>query len=63
MKKIDIEIANHGSIFMFHPLTDAARTWLEENTDGQWLGGALAVEHRYARDLADGAISEGFTVA
>jgi hypothetical protein len=31
-------------------------------TDGQWFGGALAVEPRYAHDLAQGASSDGLVV-
>lgn len=56
MKAEDVQVENHGSIFLFRPLTDEARTWLVEHTDGQWFGGALAVEHRYAADLANGIL-------
>jgi hypothetical protein len=58
----DIEVENHGSIFLFRPLTNAGSEWLNENTDGQWFGNALAVEHRYAFDLAQGAIDDGLKV-
>lgn len=62
-KKNDIEVEAHSSLYLFRPSTEAAKTWLEEHTDGQWFGGALAVEPRYAHDLASGAASEGgFTV-
>jgi len=56
---VDIQVQNYGSIFLFVPLTEAGEEWLRANTDGTWFGGALAVEHRYARDLADGAIEDG----
>jgi hypothetical protein len=57
----DVSVSNHGTIFLFQPLTDAARGWIEENVVGetQWFGSALAVEHRYARDLAVGMIRDG----
>lgn len=54
-----ISIKNHGSIFLVRAYTDEARTWLEEHTDGQWFGGALAVEHRYIEDLAQGMADAG----
>ena len=59
---VDIEVHNDGSIFLFVPMTDAGEEWLRANTDGMWLGGALAVEHRYARDLADGAQADGLVL-
>jgi hypothetical protein len=59
----DIQVENHGTIFLFRPVSDQGREWLEENTDGQWFGPALAVEHRYAGDLAQGAIDSGLTVS
>jgi len=61
--QIDVEVENHGSIMIFQPLTVIARDWLEDNTDGQWWAGGLAVEPCYAEDLAEGLIGEGFTVA
>ena len=62
---VDLQVENHGSIFLFRPLTDEGRVWLDENTETegwQWLGGALAVEHRYAADLAYGAQADGLEV-
>lgn len=61
---IDVKIERAGSLFMFQPLTDAAKEWLKENVseDSQWFGGRLVVEHRYAMDLAEGMKSEGMIV-
>lgn len=59
----DVVLWNDGSITLVLPLTDGAREWLEENTDGQWFGDALAVEHRYVADLRAGLIEAGFKVA
>ena len=58
----DVEISNHGSIFLFQPMNTPAKDWLKDNTDGQWFGSALVVEHRYAEDLAQGLQDNGFTV-
>ena len=63
----DIAIQNHGTIFLFHPLTDAARAWIAEHFAGreavQFFGHALVVEHRYAEQLADLAAQDGLRVA
>lgn len=59
----DIQVEYHGSLYLFRPSTDDAKKWLEDHTEGQWIGDALAVEPRYAHDLASGAVTEGgFTV-
>lgn len=54
------KIENHGSIFLFRPADEESRELLESivDSEAQWFGGALAVEHRYARDLAHGLIDE-----
>jgi hypothetical protein len=49
-----VRLENHGSLILVHPLTEAARTWLEEHTDGTWFGLALVVEPRYLADLLRG---------
>jgi hypothetical protein len=60
----DFLVQNEGTIFLFRPLTEEAAAHLQENVqeDAQWFGGALVVEHRYARDLADQLTQDGFTV-
>ncbi len=61
----DIQVENHGSIFTFAPLTSAGREWLEHNTQHEphmWVNGALAVEHRYAQGIAQGAQHDGLEV-
>jgi hypothetical protein len=62
---MDIQITNHGSIFLFAPLTNAASDWIDENVDpgAQWLGGSLAVEPRYASDLANGMADAGLDIS
>ena len=60
----DIQIENHGSLFLFRPITDEGKEWLKESVseDAQWFGNALAVEHRYAGDLAEGVESAGLKI-
>lgn len=60
--KVDVAVQNHGSIFTFLPKSERAEVWLREHTDGTWWGGALTVEHRYARDLAQAMMDSGFNV-
>lgn len=62
---IDIRVENHGSLFLFRPETPAGETWIEEHVDpdAPRFGGALVCEHRYARELADGMISDGLELA
>jgi len=60
----DISIENHGTIFLFRLNTQAATEWVEEHvqSDAQFFGDALVVEHRYARDLATAAVADGLAV-
>ena len=53
-------IEDNGTIVLIRPLTEEVDEWLHENTDGQWFGNALAVEHRYVEPLVQGMIDEGF---
>ncbi len=62
----DFLIADHGSIISIRPISNAAMKWIDENVASepwQWLGGALCVDHRYARDLTDEIAAAGFVVA
>jgi hypothetical protein len=62
----DFLIADHGSIILIMPITEAARKWIDENVVSepwQWLGGALCVDHRCARDLTDEIAAAGFVLA
>jgi hypothetical protein len=61
---VDIFVENYGSIFLFRPMTQAATEWISGHVqdDAQWFGNALAVESRYALDLADGMYCDGLTL-
>jgi hypothetical protein len=64
---VDIQVDGEGpmsTLFVFRPLTDAARAWADEHIpdDAQWFGGGFVVEHGYARDIAVAAINDGLVV-
>lgn len=50
----DVRVENHGTIFLFQPLTELGRETIEENApeDAMYFGTALVVEHRYAIEVA-----------
>lgn len=62
----DISISDHGSIWLFRPISEEAKAFFDENVASepwQWLGGALGVEARYAGGLAFDLVNEhGFEV-
>lgn len=61
----DFLVENHGSIFTFTPQNEAAFDWADEHIQavGQFIGQhSIVVEHRYIRDIVDGAIADGFIV-
>jgi hypothetical protein len=62
--QVDVEVENHGTIFLVRPLTETARDWLDENVsdDAQYFGGALVVEHRYIEDLVEGMLGDDLNV-
>lgn len=66
MKKTDpdVLVANEGTIFLFSPLSHAAREWIDEHleAESQWFGAALVVEHRFAFGLAQGLKDAGFVL-
>jgi hypothetical protein len=61
----DIMITNHGSLWTFRPLTEAAGLWLDENLmegEALWNGGEIAVEPRCAFDLAEAMKDDGLVL-
>jgi len=58
----DFETSSHGPVSLFQPLTAKTKKWIEENVHTepwQWLGSALAVEHRYIDNLVHWAEEAG----
>lgn len=61
----DILVENHGSLITFTMQNESARAWINANVESepyQWFGDALCVEPRYAADVVNAMISEGFLV-
>ncbi len=60
----DVLVSCEGTIFLFTPITPRAKEWIcaSVQPDAQWLGASLAVEHRYAADLAAGMHEAGLTL-
>ena len=60
----DVLIHDAGTLFSFCPLTERARTWIDEHVVGevQWFGHALIVERRYALALAQGMQDDGLVL-
>ena len=60
----DFEVSNHGTIFIFTPLTPAAREWVAEflPQDAQQWAGGVVIEHRYISDVVAGARRDGLEV-
>lgn len=65
MAKLDITVDDHGTIFMFTPITTLAQEWVRDHLSlegWQWLGASFAVDHRFARPLAEGMAEDGLLV-
>lgn len=62
---IDFYFANHGSITLLTPLTDAAEDWIELNLpdDHMMFGNAVVIEPRYAGPILHGLQDDGLTVS
>ena len=60
----DVIVADHFSIVLVKPQTDAAREWMQENLPDEtmyWAGGAV-VEPRYVDSILDGMMADGLVV-
>ena len=60
----DVAVHNEGTLFLFGPLTDRAKTWIAANVqaDVLWFGDALVIENRFAADIARGMRGDGLTL-
>lgn len=61
----DILARDEGTIWLLTPATERAREWFAEHVeDGpQWGDGDYVVEHRFVRDIVEGAFGAGLTTA
>jgi hypothetical protein len=59
----DFNVIDEGTIWLFTPVTSAAFDFLSEliQSDAQYFGPSLAVEHRYVYDLLIGFREFGLT--
>ena len=61
----DFAFANHGSICLLTPISNAATAWCEEHLpeDAQrWGACGIVVEPRYVADILVGIQADGLTV-
>lgn len=60
----DLEVADHGSIFLLSSGSPMGREWLDEHiAEGyQTFGNAIVVEHRYIADICQGAEADGLSI-
>lgn len=62
---MDFEILDQGSVVLFTPMSDRAKQFTDENIhteSWQWVGGAFAVEHRFAEILIGELPEFGFEI-
>lgn len=62
---VDVEVSGGGTVYLFTPLTQVAKDWVEEHVQVagyQQFGPGFAVDHRYAGPLADGMEAAGLVV-
>ncbi len=60
----DFILTGGGTVYLLQPVSDSATAWLDEHIgdDAQWLGRALAIEHRYVGNVLAGITEDGLTV-
>ncbi len=62
----DFSVENHGSIFLLHLHSDAAREWVEDyigsDNGYQPYWPTVVVEHRYMADIVRGIQNDGLVV-
>lgn len=59
----DFQLEDNGSIWLFRPLTVAAKEFLANTApeDAQFFGNAMVVEHRYVEGVCDAIDLAGLT--
>lgn len=62
----DFCVENHGSIFLLRPLTDSAKSWVEdhigEDNGFQPYWPTVVIEPRYVENIVDGIQNDGLAV-
>lgn len=57
---MDFVVENHGTIVTFTWINPKVKYWFEQWTEAMRYGNAFCVEHRYALDIYEALIGEGF---
>jgi len=68
MESPDFSIEGSGrfcTVYLLRPLSPMALDWIEVHIpeDAQYLGNAVAVEHRYISDIVAGIQGDGLVIA
>lgn len=61
----DLQVSDHGTIFILTPKTDLGRTWIKEHLPSDhlnWGRDGVVVEHRFIADIVNGAQQDELTV-
>jgi hypothetical protein len=60
----DFTFANHGSITILTPISEAAQAWVDEHIpeDAMRWGGGIVIEPRYAEAILRGITEDGLFV-
>jgi hypothetical protein len=61
----DVLVRDEGTVWVFNPLTAAAKEWFDENVQSepyQWLGTSLVVDHGLALGLVQGILDAGLEI-
>ena len=65
--EFDFRLENHGSLFLLHPLTPAAKDWMDEHlpmdsSETQFWGDAIVIEPRFLGPIVDGILADGLVL-
>jgi len=53
LSEVDFMIHGGGTVYVLHPVSQKGERWIANHLqeDAQRLGNAVAIEHRYVRDI------------
>ena len=60
----DLIVHGGGTVYLLRPVSIAGETWIADHIaqDATWFGGGVVVEHRYIREIVEGAVADGLRV-
>ena len=61
---VDFTLIDHGSIAVITPLSDHAKTWVDDyiSEESQWFGDGFVVEHRYVDDIVSAILGDDMEI-